>query len=171
MIESPLSSTHSGEMSPKLFSDAMSRVCTPVAVVTTFDGSPHGTTVSAFASLSLTPPMVLVSLDNQSELLARLTRTHCFGINVLSKVQSELAKRFARKGADAFDGIVWHEESGCPRFDGAAIWLGCRLADFVDGGDHRVALGDVVRVHVTDSQPLTYHGRVFGTHTAVGVTL
>jgi flavin reductase (DIM6/NTAB) family NADH-FMN oxidoreductase RutF len=151
------------------FPNAMARVCTPVAVVTTFlDGSPHGTTVSAFASLSLSPPMVMVSLDRESELLARLTSARQFGINVLSSAQSELAVRFARKGSDTFAGLDWYQESGCPRFEGAAVWLGCRVADLVEGGDHRVALGDVTRVYVADTEPLTYHARAFGTHAPVG---
>src|SRR6185437_14951559 len=91
-------------LSRESFVGAMARVCTPVTVVTTFDRSPHGTTVNAFASLSLDPPMVLVSLDQRSELLARLTRSGPFGINVLSSVQSDLSMRFARKGPDTFDG-------------------------------------------------------------------
>jgi flavin reductase (DIM6/NTAB) family NADH-FMN oxidoreductase RutF len=110
--------------------------------------------------------MILVSLDQHSELLTRLTSTRRFGLNVLSRGQFDLAMRFARKGHDAFDGLVWHEESGCPRFEGAAVWLSCRVADIVDGGDHRVVLGDVAQVHIADTEPLTYHARVFGTHAA-----
>ena len=163
MVNSPSADEPLSELFPR----AMARVCTPVAVVTTFDDSPHGTTVSAFASLSLTPPMVLVALDRQSELLARLTGTRQFGLNVLSSAQSELALRFARKGSDMFSGFKWYEESGCPRFEGAAVWLGCRVVDLVEGGDHRVALAEVLRVHVVETEPLTYHARAFGTHAPV----
>jgi flavin reductase (DIM6/NTAB) family NADH-FMN oxidoreductase RutF len=153
------------------FPQAMARVCTPVAIVTAlFEGNPHGTTVSAFASLSVSPPMVLVSLDRQSELLSRVISTRQFGLNVLSSGQSDLALRFARKGADSFDGIAWHEESGCPRFKGAAVWLACRVVDLVDGGDHRIALAAVERVEITEAEPLTYHARAFGTHAPVQVS-
>lgn len=133
----------------------MAGVSTPVTVVTTSDDDPHRTTVSAFASLSLAPPMVLVSLDRQSELLARVERTGQFGVNVLSSAQAELALRSARRGDDRFEGLLWYEESGCPRLEGAAVWLGCHLADLVDGGDHRLALADVLRVRVGGSQALT----------------
>jgi flavin reductase (DIM6/NTAB) family NADH-FMN oxidoreductase RutF len=150
-----------------LFPRAMSRVCTPVAVVTTFDGNPHGTTVSAFASLSVNPPMILVSLDRESELLRRLTDRRAFGLNVLSSLQSELATRFAREGPDTFAGLAWHQESGYPRFEGAAVWLGCSVTDLIDGGDHRVVLAEVLRVEVSDAEPLTYHARAFGTHAPV----
>jgi flavin reductase (DIM6/NTAB) family NADH-FMN oxidoreductase RutF len=68
-----------------LFRDVMSSVCSPVSVVTThLDGEPFGTTVSAFASLSMSPPMVLVCLDESSDLLAAVRRTDRFGLNVLS---------------------------------------------------------------------------------------
>src|SRR5690625_3651156 len=81
------------------FREVMAGVCTPVSVVTGLDGaSPHGTTVSAFASLSLEPPMALVALDRGSDLLTLLHTTRRFGINVLGSGQSELALRFARKG-------------------------------------------------------------------------
>lgn len=149
------------------FAHAMSRVCAPVAVVTTIDRRPHGTTVSAFSSLSLDPPMVLVALDQQSELLACITRTGQFGLNVLASGQASLALRFAKKGPDGFDGLTWYAESGCPRFEGAAVWLGCRVAALVDGGDHRVALAEVSRIRVTESEPLIYHARMFGTHAPV----
>jgi flavin reductase (DIM6/NTAB) family NADH-FMN oxidoreductase RutF len=144
---------------------AMSQVCTPVSVVTTIDnGEPHGTTVSAFASLSLHPPMVLVSLDRQSDLLARVTRSRQFGLNVLASGQADLALRFAKKGPDTFEGLNWFAEGGCPRFDGVAVWLSCGLSELVDGGDHRIAFGTVRRILVSHGDPLTYHARAFGTH-------
>ncbi|MFF7544482.1 LLM class flavin-dependent oxidoreductase [Streptomyces canus] len=72
MTTTPLPST----VSLQTFRDAMATVASPVAVVTAMDGPcPHGTTVSAFASLSLAPPMVLVSLNNRSHLLAIIRRT------------------------------------------------------------------------------------------------
>lgn len=85
--------------SPDAFRAAMAAVCTPVSVVTTMeDGLPYGTTVSAFTSLSLEPPMLLVSLDRNSDLLAMIRRTGRFGLNVLASSQPELAMNFARKG-------------------------------------------------------------------------
>jgi flavin reductase (DIM6/NTAB) family NADH-FMN oxidoreductase RutF len=151
-------------MTEEVFRHAMAQVCTPVSVVTTFDSRPHGTTVSAFTSLSMEPAMVLVSLDRQSDLLSELARIRRFGVNVLSSGQSALALRFARKGVDTFDGLEWHEEEGRPRFTGAAVWLGCRLERLVSGGDHQVAFGEVTAIHVNEARPLVYHARTFGTH-------
>jgi flavin reductase (DIM6/NTAB) family NADH-FMN oxidoreductase RutF len=143
----------------------MGSVCTPVSVVTAMAGGrPHGTTVSAFASLSLDPPMVLVSLDRSSDLLRLVRRSLMFGVNVLHSGQSALASAFARKGEDKFHGIDWTLDNGVPRLDGSAGWLACRVERLVKGGDHIVVLGRVVAVRHDPAPPLTYYQRGFGTH-------
>jgi flavin reductase (DIM6/NTAB) family NADH-FMN oxidoreductase RutF len=150
------------------FREVMAAVATPVSVVTTAgDGRPHGTTVSAFASLSMTPPMVLVSLDRGSDLLALVRRSGRFGLNVLGAHQTALALAFAKKGTDKFAGVVWDEEDGLPRLSGAVGWLSCDVTDLVDGGDHVVVLGAVRAAETAEGKPLTYHARVFGTHAAL----
>jgi len=143
----------------------MARVCTPVAVVTTiYDGRPHGTTVSAFTSLSLAPPMILVSLDVRSDLLALVRRTQRFGLNVLARAQADLAPRFATKGLGKFAGVSWTAAGGSARLTGNAAWVACEVADIVEGGDHRIVLGNVFIVEAGDAEPLTYHARAYGTH-------
>ena len=151
------------------FREVMAGVATPVSVVTAVsaDGVPHGTTVSAFASLSMDPPMVLVSLDRGSDLLALVRDTGRFGVNVLGSTQSALALSFARKGADKFASVDWVPDQGLPRLPGAPGWLACEVASLVEGGDHVVALGTVLAADTADGAPLTYHSRVFGTHAAL----
>jgi flavin reductase (DIM6/NTAB) family NADH-FMN oxidoreductase RutF len=143
----------------------MGRVATPVAVVTAMDGdAPHGTTVSAFASLSLDPVMMVVSLDKTSELLAVITRTGRFGVNVLTATQAEWARAFATKGGPAkFAGVPWSACDGVPRLP-QADWLACEVAVLVEGGDHLLVLGAVTAAEAADGAPLTYHRRGFGTH-------
>ncbi|MEV4581601.1 flavin reductase family protein [Nonomuraea jabiensis] len=151
------------------FRAAMAAVCTPVSVVTTLEGGlPYGTTVSAFTSLSLDPPMILVSLDRNSDLLAKVHRTGRFGLNVLASSQPELAMNFARKGGTAkFSGVRWREAGGVPLLPGVASFLACEVERHVDGGDHVVILGNVVYIETADGRPLTYHARAFGTHTVL----
>lgn len=152
------------------FREVMASVCTPVSVVTAMAGDrPHGTTVSAFASLSMNPPMVLVSLDRASELLAVVRQAGRFGLNVLGSGQSGLALAFARKGgAGKFAGVPWEADSGVPRLEGAGGFLLCAASRLVPGGDHVIVLGDVLAAYPAEGQPLTYHDRAFGTHTAFG---
>ncbi|MFG1950473.1 flavin reductase [Micromonospora sp. NPDC048830] len=70
----------------------------PVPVVTAMScGLPHGTTVSAFAPLSMDPPMILVSLSRNSDLLAVVRTTRCFGVNMLASEQS-VASASSREG-------------------------------------------------------------------------
>jgi flavin reductase (DIM6/NTAB) family NADH-FMN oxidoreductase RutF len=148
-----------------MFRDAMAEVCSPVTVVTTVhEGQPHGTTVSAFASLSLDPPMVTVALDHSSDLLAKVRQTGRLGVNVLGSGQDDLAVAFARKGVDKFAGIGWRLDHGLPRLDRTVVWLECDVTDVAAGGDHVVILAGVRTVSVAPAAPLTYHRRSFGTH-------
>ncbi|HEV7975676.1 flavin reductase family protein [Amycolatopsis sp.] len=152
------------------FRAVMATVCTPVSVITAMDGQrPHGTTVSAFASLSLEPPMVLVALALNSDLLRLVRATRRFGVNVLGRHQADLAQNFARKGEDKFDDAEWCLAGGVPRLTGAPGWLVCQVTELVPGGDHLVALGAVIEAETGTGAPLTYHERRFGTHAALEV--
>jgi flavin reductase (DIM6/NTAB) family NADH-FMN oxidoreductase RutF len=157
------------EMSETLsdrFRDVMAGVATPVTVVTAMaQGDPRGTTVSAFASLSMTPPMIMVALDRSSALLNVLRSSPTFGVNVLGRHQATAALAFARKGgSEKFADIAWTLDHDLPRLVGAPGWLACDVDTFVDGGDHLVLLGRVIAAELRTGEPLTYHGRTFGTH-------
>lgn len=153
-------------MRDQVFRDLMAAVCAPVTVVTTADDDgPHGTTVSAFASLSLSPPLVTVALDRRSALLARVRSTRRLGVNVLGSGDDEIALRFARAaGAGRFDGVPWTLAQGLPRLDCAAAWAACDLQQAVDGGDHLLLIGLVVHAESRPAAPLVYGHRTFGTH-------
>jgi flavin reductase (DIM6/NTAB) family NADH-FMN oxidoreductase RutF len=154
------------------FLAVMAEVCTPVTVVTSIhNGSPHGTTVSAFASLSLRPPMVVVALDRTSDLLAMLRQTRRFGVNILNSHQHSVAVRFAGKGADKFRDLAWTETGGLPRLHDTIGWLACRVTGFVEGGDHILIPGEVEQAIAAPGAPLAYHRRVFGTHSEFATSM
>jgi flavin reductase (DIM6/NTAB) family NADH-FMN oxidoreductase RutF len=147
------------------FRETMASVCAPVTVITAHgDDGAHGTTVSAFMSLSMNPPMVGLALDRDSTMLEVIRRHRRFGVNVLASDQSRTALAFARKGADKFDGIEWEMTDGLPRILGVSAWLTCYLADLVDGGDHMIVQGAVRSSTTSGREPLTYYARTFGTH-------
>lgn len=149
------------------FRDLMAGVCAPVTVVTTaIDGRPHGATVSAFASLSLRPPMVTIALDRNSVLLERILAVGRLGVNVLGRAQDELALAFARRAVDRFAGVEWRMEHDLPRLLEAPGWMACDLADTVQGGDHILLLAEVVECATVVAPPLVYGHRTFGTHSA-----
>ncbi|MHA4852761.1 flavin reductase family protein [Rhodococcus sp. MSC1_016] len=153
------------------FKEAMAHVATPVAVVSSVDGGlPVGTTVSAFMSLSMTPPMVLVSLDKGSETLELVATSRRFGLNILASDQTSTALKFAKKGGvGKFNGVRWDLDHEVPRITGVAGWVACTVKQIVEGGDHMIVLGSVVAAEHVHGEPLTYHGRAFGTHSAIEV--
>ncbi|GAA2597801.1 flavin reductase family protein [Dactylosporangium fulvum] len=147
------------------FKNVMAGVGAPVTIVTAFDeGMPHGTTVTAFASLSLDPPMVNIALSDHSTLLPKIIRTRRFGVNVLAASQEQLAARFARRDVDRFAGAEWHADDGLPRLAGCLGWLACDVAQEIRGGDHLLLLGSVTNAQrAWPDCPLVYADRVFGT--------
>ena len=149
------------------FRGAMGAVATPVSIVTTTLDVPHGTTVSAFASLSLDPPMVLVSLQHDSELLELVVRSGRFGLNVLAFDQAGIAANFAKRGMDRFAGVEWAMDEGLPRIAGTASWAACRVVDLVRAGDHTIVTGLVEAADSADVAGLVYQHRRFGHFTPV----
>ena len=148
------------------FCSLMAGVCAPVAVVTAADeDGPAGATVSSFASLSLHPPLVSVAFDRGSHVLARIQRAGRFGVNILAHGQEDLAVVFARRDVDRFSSVRWRPDHGLPRFPVAAGWAVCELYNDVEAGDHRLLFGLVSHAERrSDSAPLVYADRTFGTH-------
>lgn len=132
-------------------------------VTSALDGRPHGATVSAFCSLSLDPPLVLVSLNRGSKLLSMIRDADAFGINVLELDQQELALGFARKGDDKFADVAWSLDRGLPRLYGVGLWLACSVHELVEGGDHVIVVGRVDVAEHEARRPLLYQQRSFGT--------
>ena len=144
------------------FREALGAVCTPLAIVTSqLAARPHGTTVSAFCSLSLAPPLVLVSLDRTSRLLAMIRTTGRFGINVLEHGQQALATRFATKHDNKFADVAWSMDHGLPRIHGAGSWIACQLENLLEGGDHEIVVGLVEHAEQRARNPLLYQHRTF----------
>ncbi len=144
------------------FREVLGSVPAPVTVVTTLHGErPHGTTVSAFSSLSLDPPLVVVSLDRSSELLTLIRQTGRFGVNVLHAGQADHALSFARKGSDKFEGVEWERRGELPSLPEASAWIGCRVSDLLPGGDHVLVTGLVEEAESRALPPLLYRERAF----------
>ena len=141
----------------------MSRLAAPVTVITTdVAGHPSGTTISAFASLSVTPPMVMFALDNRGGMIERLRESGRAGVCILAGDQAEIAARFAgRHVTERFTGLDWHIDHGLPRIDGAAAWVRCDHLTFLPGGDHTIVTATVAAADTTGDSSLGYHLRQF----------
>src|SRR5919205_483698 len=141
------------------FRSAMSRFASGVTVVTTKNEAnlPHGMTVSAFASLSLEPPLVLVCIDRRTSIHEMLTEGRYFAVNVLAEDQEILSRRFSSRDADRFSGTGYTEGvTGVPVLSDVLAAIECRVVHAYPGGDHTIIVGEVERTLVSDGKPLTY---------------
>ena len=142
------------------FRRACGRFASGVTIATVFDpeGIPHGLTVSSFASVSLDPPLVLVCLGHQVTVIEAFRAAQYFGINVLADSQQRLSDRFARKGHDRFGGLEWKRgESGVPLLPGAIAAIECKTHQRFTAGDHDIFVGEMLRGHVAEGEPLVYY--------------
>jgi 3-hydroxy-9,10-secoandrosta-1,3,5(10)-triene-9,17-dione monooxygenase reductase component len=148
-------------ISPELFREVFGRFATGVAVVTSAGPSGSGgMTANALCSLSLDPLLALVSFANDARTLPIVRESCCFGVNVLTSEQEELAGVFASKvpEAEKFDGIDHHLEDGVPIIDRTLAWATCRLRELIPGGDHTIAIGEVMSMGLGGGDPLVWYG-------------
>jgi flavin reductase (DIM6/NTAB) family NADH-FMN oxidoreductase RutF len=150
------------------FTASMAAFPTGVTIVTTLDGdgSPIGLTCNAFMSVSIDPPLVLVSLDRGSNTLPALQRSQHFVVNFLAAGREELALRFAGKSPDKFEGIAWAATArhGLPVLhEDTVAYIACEVANEIEAGDHVLFLGRVFEAKPpeADSLPLLYFRRTF----------
>jgi flavin reductase (DIM6/NTAB) family NADH-FMN oxidoreductase RutF len=135
---------------------------TGVTVITTqVDEQIHGMTANAFMSVSLQPPLILISVDRRARMNALLREGVRFGVSVLEERQSVLSDRFAGRGGDgpAPDFDVVHET---PLVEGALAHLVANVVRSYWGGDHSLFLGRVEYVRYGEGTPLLFHGGGYG---------
>ena len=149
-------------LTPTEFRTALRSFAAGVTVVTTRDreGLPSGLTASAFTSVSLTPPLVLVCVDHAATAHPDLRERGWFAVNVLRREQEALSRRFAVSGGDKFRGVPYREGStGLPLLDGALATLECRIVETHEAGDHTIFVGLVESATIAAGRPLVYfHG-------------
>ncbi|HLH64194.1 MAG TPA: flavin reductase family protein [Solirubrobacteraceae bacterium] len=140
----------------------MGRFATGVTVVTTTHRDTiHGMTANAFLSVSLRPPLVLVSLGRcrMSELLPRSGR---YGVSVLACDQERFAAHFSgQRVSEVPPTFVWQGE--LPLLEGALAHIGCRVVDVHPAGDHVLWIGEVEHLSHRDGEPLLFYRGRFGT--------
>jgi flavin reductase (DIM6/NTAB) family NADH-FMN oxidoreductase RutF len=144
------------------FRATLGRFPSGVTVVTTKDASGrfHGITVSAFASVSLEPPMILVCIEKTTGSHYAFQESEFFVVNILAEGQEGLSNRFASQIPDKFDTVDYRLGIGeIPVLEDVLATLECRLAYAHEGGDHTIFVGLVEKSEVKDETPLVYwHG-------------
>jgi flavin reductase (DIM6/NTAB) family NADH-FMN oxidoreductase RutF len=130
-----------------------------VTVVTTcYEEINYGITVSAFSSLSLVPPLVLICIERSVSSHIALEHAGVFAVNILPEEGERLSRQFATREVDKFKGVAYHVgEIGCPVLDDALATLECRIVDQLPGGDHTIFVGEVVTGTTRPGKPLLYY--------------
>jgi flavin reductase (DIM6/NTAB) family NADH-FMN oxidoreductase RutF len=144
------------------FRAALGRFASGVTVVTTKDsaGRLHGITVSAFCSVSLEPPLILICIEKATGSHYAFEESGVFIVNILDRSQQHLSEHFASTFPDKFEGMAHRPGfEGIPILDDALVSLECRLKKACDGGDHSIYIAEVENAEIKDGSPLVYfHG-------------
>ena len=151
------------------FKAALGSFVTGVTVMTTVaDGVPHGMTANAVASVSLSPPLVLVCVGLEASMAEHVSEGGVFALSFLAREQRALSDRFADPsrgdGHVQFDGVSWEARTtGAPVLLGVSAWVDCRVHSVTAAGDHLIVIGEVVDLDATDREPVAYlRGRYGG---------
>jgi flavin reductase (DIM6/NTAB) family NADH-FMN oxidoreductase RutF len=142
----------------KAFRSALGSYGTGVAIVTACDlsGTKIGMTINSFASVSLNPPLILWSVQNDSPSSRGFRDADYFAVTILSVDQQSLASQFARTSDDKFAGTPFTlSDKGVPLLEGGLAQFECRTYARYPGGDHDIIVGEVLHFR-------TYAGAALG---------
>src|SRR6516225_12298799 len=148
------------EPDPELFREVFGRFATGVAVVTSAAAAASGgMTANALCSVSLDPLLALVCFENNARTLSIVRDAGRFGVNVLSADQEEVAEVFASKlpESEKLEGVAHTFRDGVPIIEGALSWVVCTLTELIAGGDHTIAIGEVVTMGLGAGDPLLWY--------------
>jgi flavin reductase (DIM6/NTAB) family NADH-FMN oxidoreductase RutF len=141
----------------RTFRNALGRFATGVTVITSLEHDrPHGMTANAFVSVSLAPPLILISLDNRSNMNRILPSSGRFGVSVLAEDQETLSTHFAGRPQEDLE-IPFVARGGIPVIDGAVAHFVARVADIHPAGDHTLYIGEVEHFEFREDRPLLFH--------------
>ena len=155
---------------PDGFRRVMSRFATGVTVMTCHHGGePHGMTANAVSSVSLDPLLVLVCVEEDTEMRRLVRDAGAFALSILPATATELSNHFA--DGDRPSGVAQFRDvatstlvTGSPLLDVAIGWIDCRVWKIHDGGDHDIVVGEVVGCELGEDAPaLGYFGSSYTT--------
>jgi flavin reductase (DIM6/NTAB) family NADH-FMN oxidoreductase RutF len=147
------------------FRAALGSFASGVTVVTTKDAQEKmlGITVSAFCSVSLSPPMVLICIEKTAGSHYAFEESNVFIVNILREGEAATSELFASLRDDKFTGLE-HKSGidGVPILDHTLATLECRVKFAYHGGDHSIFVGEVENVKVANGEPLLYFRGHYG---------
>ena len=146
-------------IAPDDFRKVLGHFASGVTVLTTCDADtrPTGLTASAFSSVSLDPPLVLICVDHKSQSYPAIKERGCFAVNILSVEQQAISRKFASSRLDKFEGVPHViSDLGLPLIEGAIAQLECTTVSAHVAGDHTIFVGRVEAARAVGEHPLLY---------------
>jgi flavin reductase (DIM6/NTAB) family NADH-FMN oxidoreductase RutF len=125
-------------------------------VTARYEDQTHGMTANAFVSVSLDPPLVLVSLDNRSFMHRILPSVGRYGVSVLAEGQEILSNHFAGHTVEGLR-IRFTARNDVPLLEGAVAYFVVRVTDAHPAGDHSLYIGHVEHFEARDDRPLLFY--------------
>jgi flavin reductase (DIM6/NTAB) family NADH-FMN oxidoreductase RutF len=147
-------------VTPDEFRSVLGRFPSGVTIVTTKDpgGSDEGMTVSAFCSVSLDPPLVLICIEKTASAYSALTTAPGFVVNILSASQEQIARRFSIVDIDRFEGVGYSRSpNGLAVLDDVLGIIECATFAMHEAGDHTIIVGEVEAARAQNGTPLLYY--------------
>ncbi len=141
------------------FRAALGRFASGVTVITFKDTSErlHGITVSAFTSVSLVPPLIMVCIDRHAGSHDAFKENGLFMVNVLREDQLHYSEHFASSLPDKFAGIDFYLTGrDIPVLKDTLVNMECRLTQSYEAGDHTIFIGEILKSSVAEGKPLVY---------------
>ena len=138
----------------------MGHFATGVTIITTLTktGQIQGLTANAFTSVSLEPPLLLISVDKKAESWPAFEESRVFTVNILADDQEGLSRKFAVSGGNKFEGVAYRiGANAAPILEGALAYIECTLYAAYDGGDHSIYLGEVQQAEIREGKPLVFY--------------
>ncbi len=145
------------------YRSVMGRFATGVCIATTeVDGQVHGATVNSFTSVSLDPPLVLISLDNRTRLLEQIRQTGRYSLSILTEDQVHLSNHFAGRPQEGLE-VAFDWVDGHPLLSSAVGHIATELETEHLAGDHTLLIGRVTHLEAFDEEPLLFFSGRYAT--------
>ena len=150
------------------YRNTLGRFATGVTILTALEnGKPHGMTVNAFVSVSLDPPLVLVSIDNRCHMRGILSNGGTYGVSVLAEGQRALSDHFSGRAVQGVQ-VQFVSRAGATLVEGAIAYFVVRVKDVHPAGDHTLYVGAVEYFEHRDDRPLLFYAGEYEQLNAVG---
>ncbi len=126
-----------------------------------------GYTATAFLTISIDPPIILVSPTNGGSAYSLLAETEHFAVSILASDQQPIADAFAKPSSERvanWDTFAWRaDQNGSPILEGSLGAFSAKIRQLIPAGDHTIVLGDVTEIHHGEAgEPLMYFNRAYG---------